>query len=204
MGDKMYKNMGRFNDPKGAAYEKRFDELQPDPAQERRRAQGGLPRAQRALHAAPADAAARVPARRVLRVQRQALAELPDLGQALPAAAGARRSHGHAHLVGARSPRRVRERHMLKHRPQLQHLLKRVGWYFATFLVAVTIIFLPRLGDANPSTSMAKAGQPRQQGRAREGRGLPQGVRSGRARRQRQHRARRRRQAGARLARLAR
>ncbi|HVJ17591.1 MAG TPA: hypothetical protein VM686_19345, partial [Polyangiaceae bacterium] len=27
LGDKMYKNMGRFNDPKGAAYEKRFDEL---------------------------------------------------------------------------------------------------------------------------------------------------------------------------------
>jgi peptide/nickel transport system substrate-binding protein len=27
MGEKMYKNMGRFNDPKGAAYEKRFDEL---------------------------------------------------------------------------------------------------------------------------------------------------------------------------------
>jgi len=49
---------------------------------------------------------------------------------------------------------------MLKHRPQLQHLLKRVAWYFATFLVAVTInFFLPRLGDANPvDVVMAKAG----------------------------------------------
>jgi len=49
---------------------------------------------------------------------------------------------------------------MLKHRPQLQHLLKRMGWYFATFLVAVVINFLlPRLGDANPvDVVMAKAG----------------------------------------------
>jgi peptide/nickel transport system permease protein len=48
---------------------------------------------------------------------------------------------------------------MLKHRPQLKHLLNRVAWYFATFLVAVTInFFLPRLGDANPvDVVMAKA-----------------------------------------------
>jgi peptide/nickel transport system permease protein len=49
---------------------------------------------------------------------------------------------------------------MLKHRPQLQHLLKRMAWYFATFLVAVVINFLlPRMGDANPiDVVMAKAG----------------------------------------------
>ncbi len=48
---------------------------------------------------------------------------------------------------------------MLKHNPQLRHLLNRVAWYFATFLVAVTINFiLPRLGDANPvDVVMAKA-----------------------------------------------
>ena len=49
---------------------------------------------------------------------------------------------------------------MLKNHPQLRHLLKRMGWYFATFLVAVTInFFLPRLGDANPVDAiMARAG----------------------------------------------
>jgi len=40
---------------------------------------------------------------------------------------------------------------MLKERPVLRHVLGRVGWYFLTFLVAVTLNFvLPRLGDANP------------------------------------------------------
>ncbi len=49
---------------------------------------------------------------------------------------------------------------MLKNHPQLRHLFKRMGWYFATFLVAVTInFFLPRLGDANPVDAiMARAG----------------------------------------------
>jgi peptide/nickel transport system permease protein len=40
---------------------------------------------------------------------------------------------------------------MLKERPVLRHVLGRAGWYFLTFLVAVTLNFvLPRLGDANP------------------------------------------------------
>ena len=41
----------------------------------------------------------------------------------------------------------------------MKHILGRAGWYFLTFLVAVTInFFLPRLGDANPiDTMMAKA-----------------------------------------------
>lgn len=40
---------------------------------------------------------------------------------------------------------------MLRNYPTLQHILGRAGWYFLTFLVAVTINFvLPRLGDANP------------------------------------------------------
>jgi peptide/nickel transport system permease protein len=40
---------------------------------------------------------------------------------------------------------------MLKERPVLRHVIGRVGWYFLTFLVAVTLNFiLPRLGDANP------------------------------------------------------
>lgn len=35
--------------------------------------------------------------------------------------------------------------------PALLHVLRRAGWYFVTFLVAVTLnFFLPRLGDANP------------------------------------------------------
>ncbi len=48
---------------------------------------------------------------------------------------------------------------MLKNYPTLKHILGRAGWYFVTFLVAVTInFFLPRLGDANPvDVMMAKA-----------------------------------------------
>ena len=48
---------------------------------------------------------------------------------------------------------------MLKNYPTLKHILGRAGWYFVTFLVAITInFFLPRLGDANPvDTMMAKA-----------------------------------------------
>src|ERR1700742_1374142 len=44
---------------------------------------------------------------------------------------------------------------MLKNYPTLRHILGRAGWYFVTFLVAVTInFFLPRLGDANPVDAM--------------------------------------------------
>lgn len=44
---------------------------------------------------------------------------------------------------------------MLRNNPTLRHVLGRAGWYFATFLVAVTInFFLPRLGDANPVDSI--------------------------------------------------
>jgi peptide/nickel transport system permease protein len=40
---------------------------------------------------------------------------------------------------------------MLKQHPTLRYILIRGGWYFLTFLVAVTInFFLPRLGPANP------------------------------------------------------
>ena len=48
---------------------------------------------------------------------------------------------------------------MLKQHPTLRHILGRAGWYFLTFLVAVTINFvLPRLGDANPVDAiMARA-----------------------------------------------
>jgi peptide/nickel transport system permease protein len=48
---------------------------------------------------------------------------------------------------------------MLKNYPALKHILGRAGWYFVTFLVAVTInFFLPRLGKANPvDAMMAKA-----------------------------------------------
>ena len=47
---------------------------------------------------------------------------------------------------------------MLSNHPTLQHIVRRAGWYFVTFLVAITInFFLPRLGDANPvDTIMAK------------------------------------------------
>src|SRR3954467_14286117 len=49
---------------------------------------------------------------------------------------------------------------MLRNHPTLKHVIGRAGWYFVTFLVAVTInFFLPRLGDASPiDTIMAKAG----------------------------------------------
>jgi peptide/nickel transport system permease protein len=48
---------------------------------------------------------------------------------------------------------------VLKKNPTLRHILARAGWYFVTFLVAVTVnFFLPRLGDANPvDTIMARA-----------------------------------------------
>jgi len=48
---------------------------------------------------------------------------------------------------------------MLANYPTLRHILGRAGWYFVTFLVAVTInFFLPRLGDANPiDTIIARA-----------------------------------------------
>lgn len=40
---------------------------------------------------------------------------------------------------------------MFKHNPTLRFISLRAGWYFLTFLVAVTInFFLPRLGSANP------------------------------------------------------
>lgn len=40
---------------------------------------------------------------------------------------------------------------MLKQYPTLRYILQRGGWYFVTFLVAVTInFFLPRLGNNNP------------------------------------------------------
>jgi peptide/nickel transport system permease protein len=40
---------------------------------------------------------------------------------------------------------------MLKNHPALKHIIGRAGWYFLTFLVAVTInFFLPRMGKANP------------------------------------------------------
>jgi peptide/nickel transport system permease protein len=47
---------------------------------------------------------------------------------------------------------------MLKNHPALRHVIGRAGWYFVTFLVAVTInFFLPRLGKANPvDTIMAQ------------------------------------------------
>jgi peptide/nickel transport system permease protein len=49
---------------------------------------------------------------------------------------------------------------MLHNHPTLKHVTGRAGWYFLTFLVAITInFFLPRLGDANPvDVIMAKAG----------------------------------------------
>jgi peptide/nickel transport system permease protein len=49
---------------------------------------------------------------------------------------------------------------MLQNHPTLRHIVGRAGWYFVTFLVAVTInFFLPRLGEANPvDVIMAKAG----------------------------------------------
>jgi peptide/nickel transport system permease protein len=48
---------------------------------------------------------------------------------------------------------------MLQSHPTIKHILGRAGWYFVTFLVAVTInFFLPRLGDANPiDTILARA-----------------------------------------------
>lgn len=61
---------------------------------------------------------------------------------------------------------------MLKNHPALKHILSRAGWYFVTFLVAVTInFFLPRLGKANPvDTIMAKvsAGLDTQSAKAKE------------------------------------
>jgi peptide/nickel transport system permease protein len=48
---------------------------------------------------------------------------------------------------------------MLRNHPTLSYVVGRAGWYFLTFLVAVTVnFFLPRLGDANPvDTIIARA-----------------------------------------------
>lgn len=50
---------------------------------------------------------------------------------------------------------------MLKRYPTLRYIVHRGGWYFLTFLVAVTInFFLPRFGPSNPiDIIMAKVGQ---------------------------------------------
>jgi peptide/nickel transport system permease protein len=49
----------------------------------------------------------------------------------------------------------------LKHHPTLRHIAARSGWYFLTFLLAVTLnFFLPRLGNANPvDLLMARASE---------------------------------------------
>lgn len=49
---------------------------------------------------------------------------------------------------------------MLNHHPTAKYILVRAGWYFITFLVAITLnFFLPRLGAGNPiDIIMAKAG----------------------------------------------
>jgi len=49
---------------------------------------------------------------------------------------------------------------MLKRYPTIRYIATRAGWYFVTFLVAVTLnFFLPRLGASNPiDIIMAKAG----------------------------------------------
>ncbi len=59
---------------------------------------------------------------------------------------------------------------MLRRYPTLRHILGRAGWYFLTFLVAITVnFFLPRLGDANPVDAiMARAGSNLDAASARE------------------------------------
>ncbi|MCX7727764.1 MAG: ABC transporter permease, partial [Chitinispirillaceae bacterium] len=49
---------------------------------------------------------------------------------------------------------------MLKKHPMLRYILTRGGWYFLTFVVAVTLnFFLPRMGPSNPvDIIMAKVG----------------------------------------------
>lgn len=49
---------------------------------------------------------------------------------------------------------------MLRNHPTARYILTRAGWYFVTFVVAVTLnFFLPRMGAANPiDIIMAKAG----------------------------------------------
>jgi peptide/nickel transport system permease protein len=49
---------------------------------------------------------------------------------------------------------------MFKNHPTLRYILTRGGWYFLTFLVAITInFFLPRLGPSNPvDVILAKSG----------------------------------------------
>ncbi|MCL2219584.1 MAG: ABC transporter permease [Chitinispirillia bacterium] len=65
---------------------------------------------------------------------------------------------------------------MLKQYPTARFILMRAGWYFITFLVAVTINFyLPRLGPSNPvDVIMAQAGsgQSREEVRQKEERYL--------------------------------
>lgn len=59
---------------------------------------------------------------------------------------------------------------MLANHPTAKHILGRAGWYFLTFLVAVSInFFLPRLGDASPvDIILARAGSNLDAATARE------------------------------------
>jgi peptide/nickel transport system permease protein len=59
---------------------------------------------------------------------------------------------------------------LLRNHPVLRHVVGRAGWYFLTFLVAVTINFvLPRLGDASPvGVLMARASMNLDSATARE------------------------------------
>ncbi len=59
---------------------------------------------------------------------------------------------------------------MLQNHPTLKHVFGRAGWYFITFLVAITInFFLPRLGDSSPvDLIMARAGSNLDAATARE------------------------------------
>ena len=59
---------------------------------------------------------------------------------------------------------------LLQNHPTLKHVIGRAGWYFITFLVAITInFFLPRLGDSSPvDLIMARAGSNLDAATARE------------------------------------
>ena len=207
-GEKMYKNMGRFNDPKAPGYIARIDELLATiPTHEgRSRAGQGLPRAERPLHAAAADDSARVSPGQFYEFIDPALDRTSrpprtrTCRRRSPASAWARSMLWSLKPV----PQTVASSPMLKITPRSStSSAAPAGTSSPSWSRSRSTSFCRAWVSANPvDTIMAKvsAGMDTKT-RQRQRRSVPQGVRAGRGRRPRQGRARRGRQAGQDLAR---
>ena len=181
VGDKMYKNLGRFNDPRGKDYVRRFDELL-----------DSIP-----TLTVPADVSAAYRELNILFMQYQPVlpivyrpeqfyefstrvwrgfptAKNPFLPPLIPSSRLGLGILGHFSPVAdaAEPVSRVEalDPMTLAGHPALRHILGRAAWYVLTFLVAVIIrVVLPRLGDSSPvDIIMARSGQNQDAATARE------------------------------------